>query len=83
MDFVPTLLVAIIIVFVNSAIFPSVSVKRPSSKICRKVISIFGCAFSISSIKTRLKGLFLTFSVKVPAVFPSGEPMILLMLSTC
>src|ERR1051326_998975 len=41
--------VIMITVFLKSTVRPRVSVKRPSSRICSRILNTSGCAFSISS----------------------------------
>ena len=50
-------------VLVKSTVRPLPSVSLPSSKIARKMLKIWGCAFSISSSKITEYGLRLTASV--------------------
>ena len=59
----PKLLVMIITVFLKSTTLPWPSVSLPSSRICNNILKTSGCAFSISSKRITLKGLFLTASV--------------------
>ena len=40
------------IVFLKSATRPLLSVSRPSSNTCNKMLNVSGCAFSISSNNT-------------------------------
>ena len=58
--------VKIIIVFVKSTVIPLLSVKRPSSKTCSKILKTSLCAFSTSSKSITLYGLRLTDSVSCP-----------------
>ena len=62
----PILEVMIIMVFLKSATRPLLSVRRPSSRTCNKILKVSGCAFSISSNKTTEYGLRLTASVSCP-----------------
>src|SRR3990167_7172329 len=59
----PKLEVIMITVFLNETTLPWPSVKRPSSKICKKRLKTSGCAFSTSSNKITLYGCLLTCSV--------------------
>ena len=59
----PMLLVMMMIVFLKSTVLPLLSVKRPSSKTCNKMLNTSGCAFSISSNKITEYGFLLTASV--------------------
>jgi len=60
--------VMIRIVFLNPTARPCASVRRPSSRICRRVLKTSGWAFSTSSKSTTEKGLRRTASVSCPAL---------------
>mmetsp|Transcript_33499 Transcript_33499/g.53883 ORF Transcript_33499/g.53883 Transcript_33499/m.53883 type:complete len:267 (-) Transcript_33499:1660-2460(-) len=74
----PTLEVMIINVLVKSIVRPLLSVRRPSSSIWRSTLKTSGCAFSISSNKTKEYGFRLTASVSCPPsskpTYPGGDP---------
>ena len=63
---VPRLDVMINTVFLKSTVRPCASVRRPSSRICSRVLKTSGCAFSISSNSTTENGLRRTASVSWP-----------------
>ena len=75
---VPRFEVMITTVLRKSTLRPWLSVRRPSSKICNRVLNTSGCAFSISSNNTTLNGLRRTASVSWPPssypTYPGGEP---------
>mmetsp|Transcript_19341 Transcript_19341/g.65333 ORF Transcript_19341/g.65333 Transcript_19341/m.65333 type:complete len:212 (-) Transcript_19341:1637-2272(-) len=56
----------------KSTVRPFASVNLPSSKTCRNVLKMSGCAFSASSSSTTLYGFLRTASVSWP---PSSWPM--------
>ena len=67
----PTLLVMMTTVLRKSTVLPWLSVRRPSSSTCSKILKISGCAFSISSNSTTEYGLRRTALVSWP---PSSCP---------
>ena len=75
---VPIFDVIMIIVFLKSTFLPRLSVSKPSSSTCRRILKISGCAFSISSKSTTEYGFLLTFSVSCPPssypTYPGGAP---------
>ena len=62
----PRLEVMMIIVFLKFTVRPLLSVRRPSSKTCSRILNTSGCAFSISSNNTTEYGLRRTASVNWP-----------------
>lgn len=77
--FDPRLLVSMITVFVKSTVFPWPSVSLPSSITYKSMLSIFGCAFSISSNRMTAYLFLTTYSVSCPAwsypTYPGGAPI--------
>ena len=63
----PALEVIMMMVSLKETVRPCESVKRPSSRICKNRWSTSGWAFSISSNKIKLYGLWRTLSVNWPA----------------
>ena len=62
----PTLDVMMSTVFLKDTTRPRLSVRRPSSRICKRMLNTSGCAFSISSNKTTEYGLRRMRSVSCP-----------------
>jgi len=63
----PALEVMMMIVFSKFTTRPCASVMRPSSRICRRMFSTSGCAFSSSSKRMTEYGRRRIFSVSCPA----------------
>jgi len=76
----PRLLVMMIIAWRKSAVDPEASVKRPSSKSCRKMSQTCGTVFSISSSSTIENGCLRIWWTRAPlstlGAAPAGRPRI-------
>mmetsp|Transcript_8800 Transcript_8800/g.29333 ORF Transcript_8800/g.29333 Transcript_8800/m.29333 type:complete len:220 (-) Transcript_8800:913-1572(-) len=78
-NWLPMLLVMMMMQFLKETSRPCESVTRPSSRTCSKTLNTSACAFSVSSKSTTLYGRRRTASVSCPPssnpTYPGGAPI--------